>query len=115
MLLPLRQLRLFLMHAHAPQEVYLAAVGITARAPGRLARLAAAARNTAVVAVRGVLAPHRMALKNLADIPLTVAGVAGIDFAAFHWAHSWGWLVTGLSLMYVEHLIADEDQGAGGV
>lgn len=58
---------------------------------------------------RKLVTPHKAVLRNLGDIPLTVAGIAGVDFAAFHWAHSWGWLVTGLSLMYAEHLIADED------
>jgi hypothetical protein len=52
--------------------------------------------------------PHRAAIANLRAIPLTVAGALCIDFAAFHVAHGWGWLVTGLSLVLLEHLIADE-------
>lgn len=52
--------------------------------------------------------PHRAALANLAHMPLTVAGVGCVDYAAFHLAGGWGWLVTGLSLLLVEHLIADE-------
>ena len=52
--------------------------------------------------------PHKAALANLKDMPLTVLGVAGVDFAAFHYVHMIGWLVTGISLIVVEHIIADE-------
>lgn len=55
-----------------------------------------------------LLRPYRAALGNLRSIPLTAAGAACIDFAAFHLGHGWGWLVTGLSLVLVEHVIADE-------
>lgn len=55
-----------------------------------------------------LVAPHRPALANLASMPLTAAGFGLVDFAAFHIAHGWGWLVTGLSLVLLEHLIADE-------
>ena len=47
-------------------------------------------------------------IANLKAIPLTVAGTACMDFAAFHIAHGWGWLATGVSLVIIEHLIADE-------
>lgn len=67
-------------------------------------RAAGWARSAAAAA----LAPHKAALGNLRDIPLTVAGLGSVDFAAFHLAHGWGWLVTGVSLMFLEHLIADE-------
>ena len=77
-------------------------------APSRLARLTAATRRAISGTVTRALAPHKAALRNLADIPFTCAGTGFIDFAAFHWAHSWGWLVTGLSLYCVEHLIADD-------
>lgn len=53
-------------------------------------------------------------MARLTEIPLTVAGTGCVDFSAFHWAHSWGWLVTGLSLSLLEHLIAD-DTGPGGI
>lgn len=59
------------------------------------------------------LTPHRASLTRLAQIPLTVAGVGCVDYSAFHWASGWGWLVTGLSLVLLEHLIAD-DAGDGG-
>ncbi len=52
--------------------------------------------------------PARPAVTNLASMPLHVMGLACIDFAAYHLAHGWGWLVTGLSLMWLEHVIADE-------
>jgi hypothetical protein len=63
---------------------------------------------TATRAAARLFAPARPAAANLAAVPLHVAGLASIDFAAFHWAHSWGWLVTGVSLMWLEHVIADE-------
>ena len=52
--------------------------------------------------------PHRAALANLLHMPLTVAGVACADFAAFHYIHMIGWAVTAVSLIVLEHLIADE-------
>lgn len=54
------------------------------------------------------ITPHKAALGNLAHMPLTVAGAGCIDFAAFHLAHGWGWLVTGISLVLLEQAIADE-------
>ena len=54
--------------------------------------------------------PHKAALANLLHMPLTVAGVSVIDFAAFHISHGWGFLVTGVSLIVLEHLIADENE-----
>ena len=62
-------------------------------------------RNAAVAAIR----PHKASLARLTEIPLTVIGTAGIDFAAFHIAHGWGWLATGVSLIVVEHLISDPE------
>jgi len=64
-------------------------------------RIRPVARAAARAAARPVAA-------NLASVPLHVAGLGCIDFAAFHVAHGWGWLVTGLSLIWVEHVIADE-------
>lgn len=63
-----------------------------------------ALRSVAVV----VLNPPKAAVSKLADIPLTVAGLACVDFAAFHLAHGWGWLVTGLSLLLLEFMASDE-------
>ncbi len=57
---------------------------------------------------RQAATPHKAALVNLTHMPLTLAGTGCVDFAAFHLAHGWGWLVTGLSLVFLEHLIADE-------
>lgn len=73
--------------------------------------LAAALGVVASVAI-GAVAPHKASLARLADIPLTVAGTGIIDFAAFHISHGWGFLVTGLSLVLLEHLIADDDDPA---
>lgn len=69
--------------------------------------LAAALGVVQAVAIRSVT-PHKASIARLADIPLTVAGIGCIDFAAFHYVHMLGWLVTGLSLVLLEHLIADE-------
>lgn len=74
-------------------------------------RALSAVRNAAASAVRTAITPHKASLKRLADIPLTVAGTGCADFAAWHISHGWGWLITGLSLVLVEHLIADEDAG----
>jgi hypothetical protein len=54
--------------------------------------------------------PVRPAAANLAAMPLHVAGLACADFAAFHLPdpHFWGWLLTGVSLIWLEHVIADE-------
>ena len=62
----------------------------------------------ASVAVRAAT-PHKAAIRRLADIPLTVAGIGCVDFAAFHYVHMTGWLVTGLSFVLLEHLIADDE------
>lgn len=65
-------------------------------------------RSVLTAAAATVLNPHKASLRRLADIPLSVAGVAAIDFAAFHLAHGWGWLVLGASMFALEHMIADE-------
>lgn len=78
-----------------------AAIPAARRAGVRLRRLAAAADR--------FVRAGRPAAVNLAKLPLTAAGLACMDFAAFHLAHGWGWLVTGVSLVVLEHLIADED------
>lgn len=61
-----------------------------------------------VSAAQSLIEPHRASLSTLRDIPLTVAGTGSIDFAAFHLAHGWGWLVTGISLILLEHVIAED-------
>ncbi|MGH3190016.1 MAG: hypothetical protein ACRDOL_22675, partial [Streptosporangiaceae bacterium] len=45
--------------------------------------------------------PVRPVAANLAAMPMHVAGLGCIDFAAFHLAHGWGWLATGLSLIWL--------------
>ena len=80
------------------------------RAPGfaRLRGLAASAGSAVRFVTKAAVKPHRAALANLLHMPLTVAGVSVIDFAAFHISHGWGFLATGVSLIVLEHLIADE-------
>jgi hypothetical protein len=67
------------------------------RAAARL-RTAAARISTPVLPV----------LHNLASIPLTVAGLGCVDAAAFVGNTIAGLVVTGLSLIGLEYLIADE-------
>ena len=52
--------------------------------------------------------PARPALANLASVPLHVAGLGCIDAAAFTGNVIAGLVVTGLSLIWLEHVIADE-------
>ena len=70
-------------------------------------RLKRAGMAVAFLAQRAVK-PHRLALAKLAEMPLFLLGASGVDFAAFHLNHGVGWLVTGLSLILVEHMAADE-------
>ena len=85
-------------------------VALAPRAPGfaRLRGLAASAGSAVRFVTKAAVKPHRAALATLKDIPLTVAGIAGIDFAAFHYVHMIGWAVTGVSLIVLEHIIADD-------
>jgi len=58
-----------------------------------------------------LLKPARPALANLAAMPLTAAGLACADWAAFCLpdARFWGRLTVAVSLVALEYLIADED------
>jgi hypothetical protein len=78
----------------------------------RLGRVFGVAAGTVKRAVTVALTPHKASLKRLADMPLSVAGTGGIDFAAFHIGHGWGWLVLGASLWLIEHLISDDTNGS---
>lgn len=89
----------------------MATVTVPAAAPWHVrvkALLAVVSSVVATVAGKAVT-PHKAAIRRLADIPLTVLGIGCVDFAAFHVAHGWGWLVTGISLVLLEHLIADAE------
>lgn len=54
--------------------------------------------------------PARAPLANLASVPLHAAGLGVADFAAFRLPDSgfWGWAVTAASLIWLEHVIADQ-------
>lgn len=56
-----------------------------------------------------LVAPHKASLRRLADIPLTVAGLALGDAGSFIELHGWGYAITAASLLVLEHLIADPD------
>lgn len=75
----------------------------------RLRLLVGALLVTAAGAAGVAMKPHKASLARLWDMPLTVVGVGFGDFAAFHLAHGWGWLVTGISLVVLEHLISDPE------
>jgi hypothetical protein len=55
-----------------------------------------------------VLQPAKPVLANAASIPLTIAGIGCIDAGISLFSFRIGLIVTGLSLMWLEHLIADE-------
>jgi hypothetical protein len=76
----------------------------------RIAAFATTAKNTAARTARRIVTPHKAALKNLAQIPLTIVGTGCVDYAAFHLASGWGWLVTGISCVFIEQIIAEEDE-----
>lgn len=75
-------------------------------APGRIRT---AARWIASAAGK-VLSPHKASLLRLTDIPLTVAGAGCIDAAAFAGNLIAGLVVTGITLILIEHAIADDDE-----
>jgi hypothetical protein len=76
---------------------------------GRLSRGLKALVNGVKRGVAAAIRPHSASLKRLTEMPLTVIGTSGIDFAAFHIAHGWGWLATGVSLLIVEQMISDPE------
>jgi hypothetical protein len=59
--------------------------------------------------IERVVTPHKTTLANLKAIPLTLLGTASIDASAFHVNSGIGLLVTGVSLIVLEHLIADDE------
>lgn len=64
---------------------------------------------TAVASLaRRLVAPHRAALSNLASIPLTTFGLGCICTGVFYASTIAGWIVTGLALIFLEHVIADD-------
>ena len=56
-----------------------------------------------------LIRPAKAPLRNLAAIPLTALGVLAFDAGVFQWSARVGWMVTGLSLIILEHVIADEE------
>lgn len=87
----------------------MSAFGITTAAAGgqatRVRRYAAVTRR----ALTRATAPVTGLALRLAQIPLTVAGIGCIDAAAFVGNTIAGLVVTGLSLMGLEYVIADEE------
>ncbi len=57
---------------------------------------------------KSVVSANTPVARRLSSIPLTLGGTGFIDFAAFHLAHGWGWLVTGISLIILEHVVSDD-------
>ena len=82
---------------------------VAASAPRRLAgRPLPGVLARGVVMLKGLARPARAPLANLASIPLHVAGLGCIDAAAFAGNTIAGLVVTGISLIWLEHVIADE-------
>lgn len=81
---------------------------VTAVLPARRAlRLRQRAKQAASKAL-GLLRPARPVAVNLLASPLTVAGLACADIGVFTASVTAGWIITGLSLFVLEHVIADE-------
>lgn len=76
------------------------------RTPARRPRIRLAL-SAVLTALLAVLAPHRVSLSRLLDMPLAVLGTGAVDFAAFHW-HWLGWIVLGASLWLWNEICADE-------
>lgn len=55
-----------------------------------------------------LMTPAKPVLANLASIPLTVAGLGCIDCGVFFASTIAGFIITGISLIVLEHLAADE-------
>lgn len=75
---------------------------------GDLARLRRAVRDVSNRIGRR-LRPVRVPLRNLASCPLFTVGVLVFDYGVYQWSHRVGWMVGGVSLMILEHVIADEE------
>ena len=58
--------------------------------------------------VLGWLRPGKAALASLLSVPLTAIGLACIDYGVFLASQVAGFIVTGISLILLEHVIADE-------
>lgn len=78
-------------------------------APRALGRFLRNLREMAGNVASAVVTPHKASVRRLAEMPLSVIGTGGIDFSAFQVNHGVGFLVLGVSLWVVEHLISDPD------
>lgn len=74
----------------------------------RFIALATTLLGVIAVTTKRLATPHKASLARLAEIPLTVLGLGCIDTGVFQASTVAGWIVTGLSLILLEHLIADE-------
>lgn len=59
-------------------------------------------------AAEKLMTPAKPVLVNLASIPLTVAGIGLIDVGVFYASTIAGFIITGITLIVLEHLAADE-------
>jgi hypothetical protein len=78
------------------------------RLPFSASALTDFSQRAAAASKKRLSAPHRAVLRRLGEIPLTVGGLGCIDTGVFQASTVAGWIVTGLSLILLEHLIADE-------
>jgi hypothetical protein len=65
--------------------------------------------NRLVGHARQIVSHASPVLRNLFSMPLSVLGYAAIDIGVFRASSIAGWIVTGLSLIWLEYLIADEE------
>lgn len=63
-----------------------------------------------VAGLRRLVKPKSASLANLRKMPFSVAGLGCIDVGVFTASTVAGWIVTGLGLMVLEFMIADEDE-----
>jgi hypothetical protein len=83
-------------------------------APGAWRRTGSRLVTSLAAAAGKILSPHRASLAVLLSIPLTLAGAGCIDAAAFAGNTIAGLVVTGISLMWLESVIAADDEDDNG-
>lgn len=74
----------------------------------RSRRLAVLTSVVFAAVLQRVTAPRSASLTNLRKMPLTVAGLGCVDVGVFTASTVAGWIVTGLTLILLEYMIADE-------
>ena len=58
-----------------------------------------------------LMSPHKASLARLWQMPLTAAAAGMLDYAGFQLPGAWGFVTAAISLVVLEHLISDGDDG----